>query len=256
MKTFNELAKEVAEKEGGDLRFEAKFLPVAEVATQYYCEKKVEMGQIYGRVETPKMKIGKDAHELLLKDTVKAKLEQVLQEIYSGKPVLIREMFLLGKHKDIIIIGVADAVLFLKRYPIFLFEYKFSDKPMPFRDHHVQAKLYCYLLSLMGWDTSRLRYVLVMASPELIDSVELRKVPLEVVKNPKRDKLKVKIDGKEASIYINPFKIEEAISELDWAIGFWKNERTAIPTRRQAKCEVCEFKKVCDSRLSASNSRS
>ncbi len=41
-KRFDELVREISEREKGGLRFEAKSLSVSEIATQYYCEKKVE----------------------------------------------------------------------------------------------------------------------------------------------------------------------------------------------------------------------
>jgi len=245
-KRFSELSEEIIKKEKSNLRFSAKFLSVSEIATQYYCEKKVEMEQEYGKRETPEMKIGEEAHELLLKDSVKVKREQILKKIYSGEPTLVREMILLGKHKDIIIVGIADAIFFLARYPLFLFEFKFSNKPVPFREHHVQARLYCYLLNLMGWDTSKLRYTIVVASLKSKDDEELRKIPLEVLKQRKEDRLKVKTRSGEVNIFINNFKMEEAINELDWALGFWKKERVAIPTSNPKKCEACEYKDLCD----------
>ena len=244
---FEEILREIAGKERGDLRFEAKFLTVSDIATQYYCEKKVEMERTYGKGETPEMKVGREAHELLLKDTIRTKRRQILHEILSGKSVLVREMLLLGKHGDIAIVGVADAVLFGLRSPLFLFEYKFSSRQVPFRDHHVQARMYCYLLHLMGWDINRLRYALVMAPPGLADSAELRKAPLYVLKGRGEGRTSMKISGAKVNIYINKFDIGQTVNELDWAVAFWKQQRDVVPTKKAAKCAVCEFKESCGS---------
>ena len=246
MERLDGIVSEIAGKEKGELRFGAKFLSVSEVATQYFCEKKVEMERRYGREETPEMRIGREAHELLLRDAVRVERKQALQKIYSGKPVLLREMTLLGKHRNIIIVGLVDAVFFLKRYPLLLFEYKFSSRQIPFRDHHVQARLYCYLLNLMGWDTSRLKYALVMAPQELISDTRLRKIPLEVLKQPGLDKFKIKAEKGDVNIYINRFNIEEAVGELEWAMGFWKQKREAVPTKKPAKCSSCEYREKCE----------
>jgi hypothetical protein len=58
------------------------------------------------------MKLGRKVHKVLLKGSVKIKLEELWRKIYLGGPILAREMPLLGKHSNIIIAGVADAVFF------------------------------------------------------------------------------------------------------------------------------------------------
>jgi len=102
---------------------------------------------------------------------------------------IVREMPLLGRHKNIIVAGVADAITFFKASPVLLCEHKFSSKPIPFRDHHVQARLYCYLLNLMGFDTSNLQYALVLAPPESREDDKLREISLCILQNP-QEKLK------------------------------------------------------------------
>jgi len=247
---FDQLIREIAAKEESRLRFKANVLVVSEIAQQYYCEKKVEMNRTHGEEETFEMKLGKEAHELLLKETVKVKREELWRKIYSGKPVAAREMLLLGKHNGVIIAGVADAVVFYGGFPIFLFEHKFSNKQVPFIDHHVQAELYCYLLHLMGWDTSKLKYALVIAPPKCRDDKELRKISSYVLQQPREEKLRVKLQTGNANIYINGFDMRKTINELDWALGFWTQERPAKPTTKIGKCAACQqFKEICESSL-------
>jgi len=245
---FTKLAQEIGVAEESSLRFNARLLAVHEIASQYYCEKKVELKRIHGEEETPETKLGKEAHELLLKDTVAVRREELWREIASGKPVGVREMRLLGRHKNIIVAGVADAITFFKASPVLLCEHKFSSKPIPFRDHHVQARLYCYLLNLMGFDTSNLRYALVLAPPESREDDKLREISLCILQNP-QDKFKVKLQTGVANVYLNNFKMNEAIAELDWAIGFWTKQRSAIPTRMVRKCLACRFREGCESSL-------
>ncbi|MGC9014955.1 MAG: PD-(D/E)XK nuclease family protein [Thermoproteota archaeon] len=214
------------------------------LAEQYYCEKKVEMALLQGKEETLEMKLGKEAHEHLLKGTTVVEREQLLNKIYSGKPVLVREMLLIGKHKDVVIIGLADAVCFYQKRPVFLFEYKFSSRLRPFREHHVQAKLYCYLLHLMGWNTNKLKYAIVVASPKLMNNEKLRTISTLALLLKIKDTTISVMEG-EVKISIYKFKVEEAVSELEWALGFWKKEREAIPTRKHTKCETCEYKTIC-----------
>ena len=244
---FNQLANELAIAEEGNLRFKSKFVPAHKVAQQYYCEKKVEMAYIYGEEETPEMKLGREAHTFLLEDTIVVKRVELLRRIFSGMPVPVREMHLLGKHNKIIIVGVADAIFFYGGYPLFLFEYKFSNRPIPFRDHHVQARLYCYLLHLMGWDTSKLKYALIISPVECKGDKELERAPLYVIKQPKEERLKIKLKKGCANIYINNFDMKEAIDELNWALDFWTEKRPAKPTAKKGKCNKCEYKEKCAS---------
>jgi len=255
LKRFYQLVRETTTKEEGSLRFKAKALAVSEIAQQYYCEKKVEMNRIHGEKETSEMRLGKEAHELLLKDTVKIKLEELWRSIYSGKPVCPREMPLLGKHNGVIIAGMADAIFFYGGSPLFLFEHKFTSKQIPFKDHHFQTGLYCYLLHLMGWDTSRLEYALVIAPPACREDNGLRRIPSYVIQQPKEEKLKVRLQAGNANIYINRFEVKRVIDDLNWALGFWTGERSPIPTKKTGKCVTCQFREVCESSLVRTVSR-
>ncbi len=241
----SDLLREIAEKEKGNLRFGARFLPVSEIASQYYCEKKVEMSRIFGRKETSEMKNGKEAHEFLLKDSAEAGMNEILDNIHAGGRIGVREMPLLGEHRGVIIAGVTDAVFFHKRTPLFLFEHKFSSRQIPFYNYHVQARLYCYLLHLMGWSTSELKYALIIALPKLKSAVELADIPSQVLERGVDERGVVDLAGGNVGVYINRFEQKKATDDLDWALGFWKEERDAMPTKKPAKCRVCEFKRRC-----------
>jgi len=243
---FHETIKEIASIQEGNLRFKAKFVTVSELAGQYYCEKKVELVRLHGEEETPEMAIGKKAHEELLKDSVKLKLEAVWRKIFAGEPVGVREMLLIGKHDGTIIAGVADAVYFYKTRPVALFEHKFSRKSVPFTDHHVQALLYCYLLQLMGFDVSPLKYVLVMAPPQCKGSDELRKTPSYVLKHLGEEALALELPHGKVNIYINPYLESRVTRDLEWALGFWRQQRDAKPTSKAGKCKVCQFQETCE----------
>lgn len=248
---FDELVREIAAKEESSLRFKAKALAVSEIANQYYCEKKVELNRIHGEEETFEMRLGKEGHELLLKDATRIKRRELLCKIFSGEPVMVREMLLLGKHGSTIVAGVPDIVLFHRGLPIFLFEHKFPSRQIPFRHHHVQARLYCYLLQLMGWETKKLKYVLVIAPPECRGDKDLRRIPSYVLRQPSETRLKVKLQAGDANLYLNDYDATEAIDELKWALGFWAGERPAMPTTKKGKCRSCRFSKICDYSLAS-----
>ena len=242
---YSALVKDLSEIEEGVLRFKSKLVAVSEIASQYYCEKKVELRRIHGEEETPQIKEGRVAHDLLLKDTEEASTEEILRKVFSGEPVMVREMRLLGRHDDVIIAGMADAILFLGGDPILLLEHKFSRRPLPFRGHHVQAGLYCHLMNLMGWDTSRTKYALVMAPPECREDGALREIPQHILKHKGERKLMLELQSGCANIYINDFDPAKTVDDLNWALDFWRGERSAVPTKKHGKCMVCQFNKLC-----------
>ena len=55
LEKYNSLLEQIAngkEKKEGELRFNRCIIRASDVAGHYYCEKKVEMGYLYGEVET------------------------------------------------------------------------------------------------------------------------------------------------------------------------------------------------------------
>jgi len=245
LRRYGALIKDLSAIEERVLRFKSKLVAVSEIAAQYYCEKKVELRRIHGEEETPEIKEGKVAHDLLLKDTVQASREEILRKVFSGEPVMVREMPLLGKHNNVIIDGMADAVLLLGGDPVLLLEHKSSKRSIPFSGHHVQAGLYCHLLNLMGWDTSRTKYALVMAPPECREDGALREIPQYILKHRGERKLMLKLQSGCANIYIYDFDPKKTVDDLNWALDFWKGQRSAVPTKKHGKCMVCQFNKLC-----------
>ena len=243
--------RQVAETKESGLRHGIKFAVVSELASQYFCEKKVELVRIYGKTETEATLLGKEAHEALLKDTVKVSREAFLQDVFSGRTILGRETPLVAIHSGMPVAGLPDAVLFFKKMPLLLFEYKFTRSNYPHRDHHVQARLYCYLLHLLGFDTSRLRYAIILASPDLKgDDVFRENSTKMIIKNIRKDKFEAYKKGSSiATAYLSNFYPREAIEDMEWALEYWQRKREAIPTRKPVKCRTCEFNSTCDASL-------
>lgn len=247
LKKFEGLISELAEKveKGEDeLRFSLPAIAASSIANQYYCEKKVELTQRYGREETPEMRLGTEAHEKLLEGTIKTERAKVWRRIASGRPTMVREMPLLGKYKDMLLMGTADGIYFDEGMPKLLLEHKFTKSRRPWRDYHIQARVYCLLLHLMGFDTERLKYALILAPPECKER-ELRGIVRTILTHPRKDMIEEKVNGVTARIYVTGFEIDRARQDLGWALGFWKKEREAIPTRKAGKCATCEFKQIC-----------
>ena len=129
LERYNALLELIAhrkEKKEGLLRFSRCTVMASDVSGQYFCEKKVEMGYLYGEVETETKILGTQAHENLLEGTQEASQEDVWKAVYSKKPILALEWLLLAEYGDIILAGQPDSVLFENGVPLVVFEYKFS----------------------------------------------------------------------------------------------------------------------------------
>ena len=247
-KTIKELI-EIIKNQKSKLRFGAHLVPASSIAEQYYCEKKVELAYMFGEVETEDKITGRENHEKLLQETVRIKAEELWAEISSGAPVVVREMFLIGKYGDVFVAGRPDAIYFKDGDAKLVIEYKFTKSRRPWRDYHIQARIYCLLLGLMGFKTHGLKYALVLAPQKMkILTQPLKKVEKLILKNMDKGILEEKINEETIRIFINEFQVEDARQELEWALGYWKGQRDAIPTRNPNKCRICPFKDRCNFR--------
>jgi len=228
---------------GGRLRFGRSVIVASDIATQFYCEKKLEMEHLHGEVETEAKNVGTEAHENLTEDSVKVKREQLWKDIYSDKPVFALEMPLLGKYRDVFLAGKPDCVLFARGFPLVVFEYKFSRSGVAYPSYHVQAQTYCVLLENMGFDTSKLFYAIVVADPRTRGSRELRQQVVQTVISNGAKEAVHSID--DATVYCNKFNRVNAEKDLAWALEFWKQSREAQPTSNQNKCARCEYQNHC-----------
>jgi len=246
LEEYNFLLKKLVQriKKGeGELKFDSHFVKASDIAAQYFCEKKVEMEHLHGWIETERKILGTEAHEKLLEDSVEITRKDLWKRIYGKKPIFALEMRLLAKYKNLILAGQPDSILFMRGFPLIIFEYKFSRSRRPFRDHHVQGRTYGIILRNMGFDINRLFYAIVMADPKARHDEKLKeRVVNAVIKNgPKEAVLTIE----NARIYFNKFNQTEAERDLDWSIEFWKKQREAIPTRNPNKCRSCEFNAEC-----------
>jgi hypothetical protein len=240
---IGELVKK-KEKGEGELRFNRYFIIASDVAEQYFCEKKVEMKYLHGEVETEEKIIGSEAHEKLLEDSKRIRRDKLWQKIYGKEPVLALELLLLARHKEIVLAGRPDSVMFQRGNPLLVFEYKFSSSRTAYRTYHVQAKTYGILLRNMGFDISRLFYAIVVADPKARNNKGLKQEVVKAISEngPKEAVLNIR----NAVIYLQKFDKDDAEKDLDWAIEFWKGSRDAIMTTNQNKCMKCEHKAECD----------
>jgi len=246
LKKFTSLLEQISqkkEKNEGELRFNRCTIRASDVAGQYYCEKKIEMGYLFGEVETETKNQGTEAHEKLTEGSEAVDQEDLWKSVYGKEPVLALEWLLLGEYKDIILAGQPDAVLFQNGFPLVIFEYKFSRSKRAYPSYHVQAGFYGLLLKSLGFDTEKLFYAIVVADRRARDDPNLKDNVFEAVMKNGLKKAILPIEN--AVVYLNKFDEQEAQSSLDWAMEFWKCQREAISTTNLNKCRICEFREEC-----------
>jgi CRISPR/Cas system-associated exonuclease Cas4 (RecB family) len=245
LSAFDTLLKQLRDQQGksSKLRFNRSIIIASDIAEQFYCEKKVEMEYLHGEVETEAKNIGTEAHENLTEDSVRVKREELWRKIHGAKPVFALEMFILARHDNVVLGGKPDSVLFMRGFPLVVFEYKFSRSSVDYRSYHVQAQTYGVLLGNMVFDTRRLFYAIVVADPKTRGSRELRqKVVRKVGENGPREAV-LSIDC--AKIYFCKFNCAQAEKVLAWALEFWNLQREAESTSNQNKCARCEYQTHC-----------
>lgn len=238
------LLDQIDQRKGkGLLRFGRCSVRASDVAGQYYCERKIEMQYIHGKVKTASKNQGTKAHNTLLKGVEAVDQEDVWKAVYSKEPVLVSEWLLLAKYNGIILSGQPDCIFFENGSPQVIFEYKFSKSKRAYLSHHVQAGFYGLLLKYLGFNTEKLFYSIVVADRTAKYDQYIKDEVFDAVrKNPKKNSI---LSLKNAIIYFNKFDELEAQSNIDWAIQFWKKRREATLTNNSKKCKICEYYKQC-----------
>ena len=231
----------------GELRFSNPCVRASDVASQYFCEKKVEMQYLHGEKGTETKNQGTEAHEKLLAGSEEVSCQDLWKKIHGKKPVFALELLLLAKYKDLVLAGRPDCVLFEKGFPLIVFEYKFSRSQRDYLSYHVQARTYGLMLKSMGFDISRLFYAIVVADRRAKDDDQLKvRVVDAVLKNGLKEAV---LTLENAVVYLNKFDPNEAELALDWAIEFWKGQREAIQTMNPNKCRSCEYNAECNAHV-------
>jgi CRISPR/Cas system-associated exonuclease Cas4 (RecB family) len=231
--------------EAKQIRFNIRGLAASIIAEQYYCEKKVEMQQQFGRVETETKLQGLEAHESLLAEAEEVTREQLLEEILSGQPVVAHEMPLMARHGDIFLVGQPDAILFRDGDPLLVIEAKFSNSRFPYPSYHAQAKVYGTMLDSLGFDTSYLFYAIAVMPREELRDARLFSSLVDAIRENGLSEATLRVGG--GYVYLYEFNLNEARNCIDWAIDYWNGEREAQPTDNPNKCRSCEYRENCKS---------
>lgn len=85
---------------------------LSKIGSQFYCEKKVDLEQEPGDVETPEKKRGTETHENAAEDAVEIEFDELWDSIKRGERNVILKTMFLGEAADFVVVGMPDAVVY------------------------------------------------------------------------------------------------------------------------------------------------
>ena len=228
---------------------EISSLAPSRIAGQFYCEKKIDLTREHGDIETPAKTQGSETHEKAAEDSEEVSDEEFWNALETGERQVIVESPFVGEAADFLIGGIPDAVLFENQRPQLIFERKTTSRPdYLYKNQRIQAWLYGFILDSVGFETDNLRVAILSHEQTL---------PPETGKELQRSVI-ARYDGWEfgnhkltgspkSVLHLSEFSKLEYLEDLNWALGYWRDEREPIPTKKAGKCRVCEYNDLCPS---------
>ncbi|MFC1871659.1 hypothetical protein ACFLYF_04590 [Chloroflexota bacterium] len=228
----------------GNLRFGRSTVSISSIASQYYCEKKLELRNEHPLPPTKTMIKGEAGHEAVTTLAVPISKEESIQEAWEPreKPLCIYEFSIGWIHNGVPIIGLVDEAWFRGGTVDIVVERKFSNNLSVYSPYHVQAQLYCLGLGEMGFDNKSTHYRIMVCKRSCIECVKLKDNTCGISNT---EKTEFQCNSGGAIAYSYPFNKDKIVKDLDWALDYWTGRREAVPTKNRAKCRVCEYHSQC-----------
>lgn len=230
---------------GRTFRHGISAVPASRIAKQYYCEQKVELGYVQGRVETESMREGQELHEQLIQ-MEKATMKEIVRGIKRER-IFVASFPIVAEFSQLVLVSVPDAVVF-RGAPAFVIELKTTggDTSRIWDDQIVQVRVYGLILEEMGFDCLKLKLVI----PRVRRTRQARRWKNAFLHSVIQDLLKVEPSTqprkrKESTIHVIDYNRAHAVADVKWAEAYWLSGRQPIPTGSVAKCRICEYNEVC-----------
>lgn len=222
-------------------------VPTSGIAGQFYCEQKIEMEYLHGEIETEAKTEGERLHEQLIQMT-KTTRDDLIRSV-KKKKILVASFAIYARFSGLVVVGVPDAIVFLKGIPTFLIELKTTkgDTSRLWKDQLLQAQIYGLILDEMGFDCSRLKLVVIRIRRQNRFSEGHKErflhESIRELLNGLDKTATSKVDG--STKHIIGYNKQDVVGEFRWADAYWLSQREPIPTQNIAKCRSCEFSHVC-----------
>ena len=238
-------------EEGGSFRHGASFVAVSSIASQFYCEYKVENMFTLGEIPTEAKDTGTALHDELLptQEITKEKFVSLVSERKASLAVLR----VWGSVGGLKIIGMPDHIIWKEGRPIWLVELKTTrgDTTPLWEDQENQARIYGLLLDLMGFDCTEMKIAVIRLKTEELPPEK----KVEWIVKASRRLLEDKV-GEFESEYPGTVKVHVleherslAARAVDLKAGYWLGSREPTPTSSVARCRACEYNQVCQKSL-------
>ncbi|MBV8881778.1 MAG: hypothetical protein JO332_17605 [Planctomycetaceae bacterium] len=262
--------KEATETQGsGPLRHGRHQVGVSTLASQWYCELKIDLKHRHPEIRTlsPALDRGTEAHEALSADATVISRKEFDQDVADGKELFLQESRFQADIEGVPVIGVPDLVHLRGRRCELVLEMKFSRRPTLYIDRYVQAQTYALLLARNGFDLDRTPCVVgVVQAPldgtpdDRFDSLKRNGILQTILDRCRtlrsREPLGWRARGAENPVTIRegpvtlqafPFDPKAVMDHLRWAFDFWKSRRDPLAAVTAAKCKVCPYNaaRVC-----------
>jgi hypothetical protein len=229
------------------LRFDNRYIKISDLASQYYCEKKVELKYIHGDIDTEEKLLGREGHDEIAQEFVEVTMQQAWERMFTTPHLSLSEFLFFAKYKDLYLAFRPDRVLFVNGVPRMLIEFKFSKYSRPFISHHVQLQAEGYLLKKLGFDVSTLYYLIIIAPINSDrDSKYLSNIPKKIFEKIRPNINEEHYIFRDIYAYLYKFNKESAKKNIKWALEYWKKEREAQLTDNKNKCKSCEYNNSCE----------
>lgn len=226
-------------------------LAPSKVASQFYCEKKVHLEQKLGEVETETMRRGTETHEKAAEDAEPVDMDEVWQAIEHGERQELLETMFPGEIDEFAIFGIPDAIVFDDRRPQLIFDRKTTSMPKRlFQNQRVQLWIYGYMMESLGFETGDLQLAILSHEQDLGHELgkQLQKRVLSEYNGWEMGKTTLHEDPT-ALVHLFEYVTDEHMNDLQWALGYWRDERNPVPTKKAAKCRSCPYKNTCSDSL-------
>ena len=196
---------------------------------------------------SPELTYGTAAHELFASEAETLSEEEIKELINSKKPASFREIRFEGVYRRVKIKGILDFFYIKGGKVLLLLDYKFSNYKRIFPSHRIQVDTYGFLLNKNHLDTNDLICGIVIVKPEMKGRVDVYD---DITPLLQAEAIKMRQRGIDVSYFNCPgiyghlyhYSLDNSKRNLDWAIGYWRKQRNAIPTKKAHKCNVCQFK--------------
>lgn len=217
----------------------------SKIGSQFYCEKKVDLEQELGDVETPEKQRGTETHEKAAEDAVEIEFDEMWDSIERGEGNVILETMFLGEAADFMVVGMPDAVVFEDVKPQMIFDRKTTSNPgYLFKNQRIQVWLYGFMFDSLDFSTDELQ-LCILSHEQTMEPTEAKALQRLTLDGEWDEGTHELGSNPEAILHVHDYDPTTYIEDLDWALEYWRGERDPIPTTKPAKCRACVYNDVC-----------